>query len=81
LRDFIYLLQDIRSDSVNESFYDLLEQHFERITNCTGEVCLFANIAVGGNSRSRINLQMHTSRSCTIIVRSPCTFLESFWKV
>jgi hypothetical protein len=24
---------------------------------------------------------MHTSRSCTIIVRSPCTFLESFWKV
>ena len=41
-----------QTDSVNESFYDLFNQHFRRIRNHRdGKEYLYANIAVGGISR------------------------------
>eukprot|EP00979_Chaetoceros_neogracilis_P011770 scaffold2972_cov257-Chaetoceros_neogracile.AAC.18 len=72
-----------QTDSVNESFYDLFNQHFKRITNRTGEVCLFANIAVGGISRrSRVG----STFRCIVHVRAselsdlPAPFLNRFEK-
>ena len=40
-----------QTDTINESFYDLFNQHFRRVANKDGEEDLYANIAVGGISR------------------------------
>ncbi len=40
-----------QTDIINESFYDLFNQHFRRVTNKHGEEDFYANIAVGGVSR------------------------------
>lgn len=72
-----------QTDSINESFYDLFNQHFRRITNQVGEEGLFANIAVGGVSRrSRVS----PSFNCIVHVREsdlpalPAAFLKRFEK-
>jgi hypothetical protein len=72
-----------QTDSINESFYDLFNQHFRQVTKRGGESLLFANIAIGGVSRrSRVSPSFH----CIVHVRLsdlhtlPAPFLNRFEK-
>ncbi len=72
-----------QTDSLNESFYDLFNQNFRKVTLKDGDVGLFANIAIGGVSRrSRIDPSFH----CVVQVRLadlsslPAPFLNRFEK-
>jgi hypothetical protein len=72
-----------QTDSINESFYDLFNQHFRRVTNRGGGENLFANIAIGGVSRrSRVSPSFH----CIVHIRLsdlhtlPAPFLNRFEK-
>lgn len=72
-----------RTDSVNESFYDLFNQNFRRVKNRDGKEQLFANIAVGGISR---RCPVSTTFQCVVHVSTkelpllPAPFLNRFEK-
>ena len=72
-----------QTDSVNESFYDLFNQHFRRVRNRDGNEDLFANIAVGGISRrslvsSEFRCVLHTKAED--LPQMPAPFLNRFEK-
>ena len=72
-----------QTDAVNESFYDLFNQHFRCIPNRDGDDCLYVNIAVGGVSRRS---KISSSFRCIVYVRKidlkniPAPFLNQFEK-
>ena len=72
-----------QTDSVNESFYDLFNQHFRRIRNRDGNEQLYANIAVGGISRRS---PVSSTFQCVLHVNAaelpllPAPFLNRFEK-
>ena len=72
-----------QTDSVNESFYDLFNQHFRRVRNREGKEDLFANIAVGGISRrslvsSKFRCVLHIKAED--LAQMPAPFLNRFEK-
>ena len=70
-----------QTEPVNESFYDLFNQHFRSLRNRDGEISLYANIAVGGISRRSL---VRPSFQCIVHVRNseiedvPAPFLNRF---
>jgi len=71
------------TDSINEGFYDLFNQHFRSVVGRGGKVSLYANIAVGDLSR-RCLVNPHFE--CIVHVRHsklpqmPAPFLNRFEK-
>jgi hypothetical protein len=72
-----------QTDTINESFYDLFNQNFRKVTCKDGTQALFANISVGGVSkRSKVSSSFH----CIVHVRLlelpflPAPFLNRFEK-
>ncbi len=72
-----------QTHAVNECFYDLFNQHFRAVHGRSGEISLFANIAVGGVSRRS---QIRQKFDCIVHVREsqmdqmPAPFLNRFEK-
>jgi hypothetical protein len=72
-----------QTEAVNECFYDLFNQHFHAVQGRSGEISLFANIAVGGVSRRS---QIRQEFACIVHVREchmdqmPAPFLNRFEK-
>ena len=55
-----------QTETINESFYDLFNQHFRKIEGKNGEERTYANIAIGGVSkRSAVSPLFH----CIVHVR------------
>jgi hypothetical protein len=72
-----------QTDSINESFYDLFNQHFRAVRGRNGKTSLYANIAVGGVSRRSL---VRPEFGCVVHVREskmnemPAPFLNRFEK-
>ena len=72
-----------QTESVNESFYDLFNQHFKQQTTADGVTRHFANIAVGAMSKPCL---VHPNFQCLVHVRAselphiPAPFLNRFEK-
>lgn len=72
-----------QTEPINESFYDLFNKHFQKVTGRDGAVSLYANIAVGGLSRRSL---VRPNFECVVHVRGsnlgeiPAPFLNRFEK-
>jgi hypothetical protein len=72
-----------QTEAVNESFYDLFNQHFREVKNRDGEQNLYTNLAIGGVSR---RVPVDPAFECIVHVRSsqvremPAPFLNRFEK-
>ena len=70
-----------QTESINESFYDLFNQHFQSVTGRDGSVDLYTNIAVEGISRrslvrSEFECVVHVNESDLPLMPAP--FLNRF---
>jgi len=72
-----------QTEPINESFYDLFNKRFQVVSGRNDEVCLYANIAVGGMSRRS---RVLSNFECVVHVResnladTPSPFLNRFEK-
>jgi hypothetical protein len=72
-----------QTESINESFYDLFNQHFQSVTGRDGSVDLYTNIAVEGVSRRSL---VRPEFECVVHVNEldlplmPAPFLNRFEK-
>uniref|UniRef100_A0A7R9Y9S0 AAA+ ATPase domain-containing protein n=1 Tax=Pinguiococcus pyrenoidosus TaxID=172671 RepID=A0A7R9Y9S0_9STRA len=73
----------INTEAINESFYDMFNQHFHESRNTEGKKLYFASIAVGDHTEST---QVHQDFMCVVLVRKedlglqPAPFLNRFEK-